>query len=219
MYVFSINAGRAEPIANDKASGMTGIYKRPLATPVAITALGIEGDVICDSENHGGVDQAIYLYGLPDYAWWSTVLGADLAPGTFGENLTITALETAQMRIGDRLHIGGLTLEVAAPRIPCLTLAHRMGEPAFLKRFREAERPGVYCRVIDEGTIQRGDAVAYESYPGGQVSVLELFRDFFAPTPDAAVIRRYLATPLADRARRYQEVQLGRLLAQPTTQP
>lgn len=69
MYVFSINAGRAEPIANAKASGMTGIYKRPLTTPVTITRLGIESDVICDTENHGGSDQAIYVYGLADYAW------------------------------------------------------------------------------------------------------------------------------------------------------
>jgi MOSC domain-containing protein YiiM len=89
-----------------------------------------------------------------------------------------------------------------------------MGEPTFLKRFREAERPGVYCRVINEGTIQSGDAVRYESYSGVRVSVLEVFCDFFEPTPDAAVIRRYLATPLAYRARRDKEVQLERLLAQ-----
>lgn len=141
-------------------------------------------------------------------------MGTELAPGTFGENITITNLETAHMAIGDRLYIGQLTLEVTAPRIPCVTLAQRMGEPAFLKRFREAERPGVYCRVIDQGTIQSGDAVRYASYSGVQVSVLELFRDFFEPTPDAAVLRRYLATPLADRARRDKELQLERLLVQ-----
>jgi MOSC domain-containing protein YiiM len=216
MRIFSVNCGHAEPIANAKASGMTGIYKRPLATAVTITSLGVPGDVICDTDNHGGVDQAIYLYGLADYAWWSNALGYNLAPGTFGENITISDLETAHMLIGDRLHIGQLTLEVTAPRIPCVTLAQRMGEAAFLKRFREAERPGVYCRVIDEGTIQHGDAVAYESYTGERVSVLELFRDFFAPTPELDTLRRYLAAPLAHRARRDKEVQLERLLAQQT---
>jgi MOSC domain-containing protein YiiM len=81
------------------------------------------------------------------------------------------------------------------------------------KHFRAAERPGVYCRVIEEGTIACGDAVRYESYIGIRVSALELFRDFFTPTADAATIRRYLATPLAHRARRDKEVQLERLLA------
>jgi MOSC domain-containing protein YiiM len=214
MYAYSINAGRAEPIANAKASGMTGIYKRPLAIPVAITSLGIAGDAICDTENHGGLDQALYLYGLADYVWWSSALGLELGPGTFGDNITLSDLETADLAIGDRFHIGALTIEVSAPRIPCVTLARRMGDPAFLKRFREAERPGVYCRVIAEGTIQNGDPVSYQAYGGERVSVRELFRDFFEPTADAAIIRHYLATPLADRARRDKEAQLERALAQ-----
>lgn len=213
MYIFSINAGRAEPMAHAKASGMTGIYKRPLAGPVLITSLGIEGDAICDIENHGGVDQAIYLYSQVDYALWNTELGLELVPGTFGENITITDLKTADIAIGDQLHIGQLILEVTAPRIPCVTLARRMGDPAFLKRFREAERPGVYCRVINEGAIQCADGVRYKAYAGVRVSALEIFRDFFEPTSDPVVIRQYLAAPLAQRARRDKELQLERLLA------
>jgi MOSC domain-containing protein YiiM len=213
MRVLSVNCGRAEPIANAKASGMTGIYKRPVATALAVTTLGLAEDAICDTENHGGVDQAIYVYGAPDYAWWSSVLGYDLEPGTFGENITITDLESANLAIGDRLHIGALTLEVTAPRIPCVTLARRMNDPAFLKRFREAERPGVYCRVIQEGMIQAGDEVQYESYAGESVSAIELFRDFFEPHDDEATIRRHLRAPLAFRACRDKEAQLERLLA------
>lgn len=213
MHVLSINRGRAEPLANAKAVGVTGIYKRPLDQPVAITSLGIAGDAICDTENHGGVDQALYIYGMPDYAWWQSALGRDLEPGTFGENLTIAGLESARLLIGDRLHIGTVTLEVTAPRIPCVTLARRMDDPAFLKKFRAAERPGVYCRVIREGTIQAGDAVRHEPYTGEPVSALALFRDFFEPHHDEATIRRHLAAPIAIRARRDKEQQLAKLLA------
>ena len=67
----------------------------------------------------------------------------ELAPGTFGENLTISELESAPLAIGDRLHISGVILEVTAPRIPCWKLAQRMGDPGFVKRFRAAERPGL----------------------------------------------------------------------------
>lgn len=212
VQILSVNRGRAEPMPDAKASGFTGIYKRPVLGAVAITAYGLVGDAICDTENHGGVDQAIYIYGAPDYAWWSEVLGRTLEPGTFGENLTISMLESAHLRIGDRLHIGTVTLEVTSPRIPCVTLARRMDDPAFLKKFRAAERPGVYCRVIREGSLQAGDAVQFEPYSQPTVSVIEYFRDFFEPQLDEATIRRYLAAPVHYVTRQEKEEQLAQLL-------
>jgi MOSC domain-containing protein YiiM len=213
MNVFSINRGRAEPITNAKKSGVTGIYKRPVNGAVAITREGVADDVICDRKNHGGPDQAIYIYGMPEYAWWSDELGYQVLPGTFGENLTLTDFLSASMAIGDQLHIGDVILEVTAPRIPCVTLARRMDDPAFLVRFRAAARPGVYCRVISEGSIQVGDPVTYHPYQGERVTVVELFHDFFTPDHDVATLRRHLAAPLAIRARREKEEQLARLLA------
>ena len=144
MQLISINIGRTQAIQGAKASGTTGIYKLPVEA-AQITAEGLADDAICDRENHGGVDQAVYVYGTPDYAWWSAELGRALAPGTFGENLTITDLASARLNVGDRLRIGAVVLEVTAPRIPCVTLATRMGDPAFVKRFRHAERPGLYA--------------------------------------------------------------------------
>ena len=201
MQLISINIGQARVIRKAKASGTTGIYKSPVDLPVEITALGLAGDVICDSANHGGVDQAVYVYGTTDYAWWSAELGRDLAPGTFGENLTISELESAQLSIGDRLHVGSVILEVTAPRIPCATLAARMGDPAFVKRFRYAERPGLYCRVIHEGVVQVGDPVRIERYAGETILAIEMFRDYYANNLDEAAIRRQLAAPIAVRAR------------------
>lgn len=212
MRILSVNRGRAEPIAGAKASGVTGIYKRPVEAALLVTALGLAGDAICDTDNHGGVDQAVYVYGAPDYAWWSAELGAALAPGTFGENLTVDGLESAALAVGDRLRAGALLLEVTAPRIPCVTLARRMGDPAFLKRFRAAERPGVYCRVIQEGLALAGAQVRYEPFSGERVGVVELFRDFFEPRQDEATLRRHLAAPIDWRSRRDKEQQLARLL-------
>ena len=142
MHVVSVHRGQAEPMSTAKASGCTGIYKRPLLGAVAITADGLSGDAMCDTENHGGVEQAIYIYGTPDYAWWSRTLGRVLEPGIFGENLPVTGRASAHVFVGDRVHIGTVTLEVTAPRIPCVTLARRMDDPAGLKKFRAAERPG-----------------------------------------------------------------------------
>ena len=208
MHLISINVGQVQPIQNAKSSGTTGIFKLPVHAPVAISRGGLAGDAICDIENHGGVDQAVYVFGASDYAHWSRILGRELAPGTFGENLTVSQLESAEMNIGDRLHIGTVGLQVTAPRIPCVTLAARMGDPEFLKLFRKVERPGLYCRVLQEGTVRAGDAVMLERYTGETISVIDMFRDFYTPHLDEAAVRGYLAAPIAIRARIDKERQL-----------
>jgi MOSC domain-containing protein YiiM len=214
MQLISVNIGQPRSIQNAKASGQTGIYKLPVYEPVQITQNGLPGDAICDVENHGGVDQAVYLFGAPDYAWWSAQIGRELSPGAFGENLTISELESTDFSIGDRLHVGSVILEVTAPRIPCVTLAVRMADPTFVKRFRHAERPGLYGRVIQEGFVQVGDLVRVERYTGETITALEMFRDFYAPDRSEATLRRHLAAPIAIRARVEKEAQLDKLLAQ-----
>lgn len=209
MQVLSINIGRAHPIATAKSSGVTGIYKLPATGPVAVTSLGLAGDAVCDTENHGGVDQAVYIYGEPDYAWWSAELEQALSPGTFGENITLSDLESTRLSIGDRLYFAEVVLEVTAPRIPCVTLAARMADPTFVKRFRHAERPGVYCRVIREGTIAPGEPVRLEPHPGATITVLEMFRDFYAADWTESRLRRHLAAPIAVRDRVDLEARLA----------
>jgi len=213
MEIISVNVGRAQRIETAKSTETTGIYKLPVAAPAQITALGLEGDAVCDVKHHGGVDQAVYVYGGPDYAWWSRELGRELFPGTFGENLTIGGLESGLLSVGDRLHAAEVILEVTAPRIPCATLAARMGDPQFVKRFRRAERPGVYCRVIREGSIRAGEPVRYEPYTGDTIGVGEMFRNFYEPDWDEARLRRHLAAPVAIRDRIERAEQLSKLLA------
>jgi len=210
MQLVSVNTGREESIRNGKKTASSGIFKRPAAGPVEITPLGLKGDTIVDTDNHGGPDQAVYVYGMEDYAFWQTALGRDLLPGTFGENLTINGLESALFNIGDRLVIGPVTLEVTAPRIPCGTLAARMDDPQFLKRFRQAGRPGLYCRVIQTGMVQAGDQVTRVPYSGEKISVLELVHSFYEPDLDETELRRLLATPIGMRARIALESRISR---------
>lgn len=211
MRLRSVNAARARPIAG--AKGLTGIFKEPVAGPLLATPAGLEGDTVCDAKHHGGPDQALYLYGTPDYAWFSAALGRALEPGTFGENLTVDGLESARVAVGDRFRAGGALLEVTAPRIPCATLAARMDDLGFVKRFRAAERPGLYCRVVEAGALRAGDPVAWEPYAGERVMVLELFRAFYDPAPSEADLRRHLRAPIAARTRADTEARLQKLTA------
>lgn len=205
MHLVSVNVGQPRPIK--AKSGMTGIYKQPQSGPVQVGRLGLAGDAIIDVENHGGVDQAVYLYGTPDYAWWSAELGGQLAPGTFGENLTISELVSADYSIGDRFYVGAVLLEVTSPRIPCVTLATRMGDPKFVKRFAAAERFGLYCRVITPGVVQAGDPVAYAPYVGDTVTALAMFQRFYTQEFPADWLRRAIAAPIhAGAKREYAEL-------------
>jgi len=212
MELISINIGQERSMPNAKASGKTGIYKLPANTPVQIASNGIPGDVICDTKHHGGPDQAIYIYGTADYQWWADALGQELSPGTFGENLTIRELESASLRVGDILQIGGASLQVTSPRMPCVTLAARMGKATFKEQFRQAERPGLYCRVLQGGQVQAGDPVHLDGYGGETVSILQMFRDYYIPDLYEATLRRYLAAPISMRTRTEKEKQLQKLL-------
>jgi MOSC domain-containing protein YiiM len=213
LRLLSVNVGTETPIEGAGKSGKTGIFKRGVDGPVAVSPLGLAGDTISDTENHGGVDQAVYIYGAPDYAWWSEELGRELSPGTFGENLTVSGLRSAEWCIGDRFVVGSAILEITAPRIPCSTLSARMGDRMFVKRFMRAERPGLYCRVVRGGEVRAGDVVESERYEGEKVLALELFRDFFDSRTPEGKLRRHLSVPIAARARVQKEKQLERLLA------
>jgi MOSC domain-containing protein YiiM len=215
MRVLSVNAGQAAPIQSGRKHWQTGIYKQPVSGPVEVTAEGLAGDAVLNRKHHGGPDQAVYVYTAEDYAWWAGELGRELAPGTFGENLTLEGLRSAELVIGDRLEVGEVMLEVTAARIPCGTLAARMGDRYFVKRFKAAERPGVYCRVIRAGRVRTGDTVVLTRYPGEPLSVLEMFREFYNEDPDEAMIHRHLRAPVAIRDREYQEERLAKLIGRP----
>lgn len=206
MRLLSVNIGRPEHIPGHTA--LTGIVKRPVSGPVEIGPLGLPGDAVMDTKNHGGFDQAVYLYGQPDYDWWAEQLGRPLPPGLFGENLTVSGLESANILIGDRFQIGDVLLEATSPRNPCATFAARMGgDPHWVKRFFAAGRMGVYGRVLRAGTVEAGIPVAYTRFAGEAVPITELSRDYKNPAPDR--MRWLLKAPLHRDLRAQYEAALA----------
>jgi MOSC domain-containing protein YiiM len=174
--VLSVNAARERPLEQQGRVIRTGIFKEPAAGAVRVGPLGLEGDHIHDRRYHGGPDKAVYGYAKEDYAWWEKELGKPLPPGVFGENLTLEGLELEATRAGDILAAGTARLQAVSPRIPCRTLAARMGDPGFAKRFQQAGRFGVYFRVLTPGEVKAGDAARWESRNGEGALIVELGR-------------------------------------------
>jgi MOSC domain-containing protein YiiM/predicted kinase len=208
MHVVSINRGRAEHLRHRSYDGVTGIFKQPVGGAVAIGSLGLEADAVMDRKHHGGPDQAVYLYRQEDYDWWSAELGRTIAPGTFGDNLTIAGLPGPGAIIGSRLDFGEVVLEVTAPRIPCNTLAARMDDPTFAKRFMAADRPGIYCRVIRPGVLAAGARVTVAPFTGDPVSTLDIFRARYR-RPEIVELQRFLAAPFDERTRAKYAAELA----------
>lgn len=211
MKLISINIAHERTIHRKDRDEKTGIFKMPTDRPVRVNKLGLEQDVIVSKKHHGGPDQAVYVYGTPDYDWWSEELGREITPGTFGENLTISGLESATFNIGDLLHVGEIALQVTAPRIPCGTFAARMEVPNWVKKFRQTERPGLYCRVMKEGVIKVGDPVSMKSYEEETISILEMYRDYYVKDKSRETLLRHLKAPIAIRARKDIEKELQNL--------
>ena len=210
MRVASVNVGVAETIRRGDQEIRTGIRKQSVAGSVPIHRDGVGDDVICNTVHHGGPDQAVYVYGTTDYEWWSAELGVTLEPGRFGENLTIDGLP-GDMNVGDRLLIGSVILEATSPRIPCATLAAELGDSGFGLRFRQAERPGFYFRVLNDGEVAAGDGITLIEDESSTVSMLELFRLRYVPSPGKATLERVLEVPLAERMRDQFQAKLDTL--------
>ncbi|AWR86428.1 hypothetical protein Mtai_v1c11860 [Meiothermus taiwanensis WR-220] len=200
MRLISINLGNPQPLQIGNRATTTGIYKNPTEA-AQISTLGLVGDHISDQEHHGGPDQAVYVYSAEDYDWWMEQLGEALPPGMFGENLTFSSFGAEPVRIGDRFKVGEVLLEATAPRIPCSTLAARMNDPQFVKKFRQAARPGFYARVLEAGRVQQGDPIQKISAPAAFPTLSEVFHLWYDKAPEAARLRWILTAPLAERAR------------------
>lgn len=169
--VLSVNTGRIAPFETPKKKTRSAIVKTPVAGVVAVRNNLVGDDDQADKKYHGGPDQAVYAYARESYEWWEGELGKPLTNGTFGENLTTEGIDVDEALIGERWRIGSTLLEITAPRIPCSTLASRMGDTKFVKTFANGRRPGAYFRIIEPGELSAGDDVLIVSRPDHEVTV------------------------------------------------
>jgi MOSC domain-containing protein YiiM len=201
MRVESVNAAHdVDVLQVGSRSVETGIRKLPVERG-RIGELGLDGDLVADQENHGGPDQAVYLYSREDYSWWEQELDESHPPGSFGENLTLSSFGPDEVRIGDRFRVGEALLEATAPRIPCGVFAMHVRRAEWVKRFAAAERTGVYARVLEPGEVAAGDPVERLNRNGDLPTVVELVRVWYDRDAEPERLERLLAAPLAERAR------------------
>ena len=205
--VVSVNVGAPRTVEWQGRQVRSAIWKEPAGGPVEVRGVNLAGDDQADRRVHGGTHKAVYAYATGDYRWWSEQLGVELAPGTFGENLTVDGYDLSGAEVGERWRVGTCVLEVSEPRYPCFKLGMRMGTADFVDLFGMVGRLGTYLRIVAEGTVTAGDTVEMVSRPGQRLTVAELAgaRD----TDDTGLLARVAAHPAV--AERWAEAARRRL--------
>jgi MOSC domain-containing protein YiiM len=178
-HVVSVNVGTPRVVDWFGRRVTTAIWKQPVAGRVPIAGVNLEGDDQADRRVHGGPAMAVYAYAAEDYEWWSEELGVPLAPGTFGDNLTLEGVDLHACSVGETWAVG--------------TARIRMGDAGFVERFAAARRFGAYFAIEGSGSIAAGDGARLLARPDDVLTIAE----FIAAHEDSDVglLRR-----LADHA-------------------
>jgi MOSC domain-containing protein YiiM len=169
--VVSVNVGRPHTVDWYGREVTSAIWKQPVDGRRRLRGLNVDGDDQADRRVHGGPTKAVYVYATEDYSWWGAVLGVTLAPGTFGDNLTVSGADLAERVVGERWRIGTAVLRVTEPRIPCFKLGMRMGDAGFVEQFADAGRPGTYLAIDVEGEAGAGDPIELLHRPDHDVTI------------------------------------------------
>ena len=171
----AVLTGKARAFRGDEASA---IAKTPVDGALRVGLLGIDGDEQADLTVHGGIDKAIHHYPRDHYGWWAGELGDHAlleAPGAFGENISTEGLIESEACIGDRYRLGSALVEISQGRQPCWKLGHRFGVATVPATVVATRRSGWYYRVIEEGAVAAGDALALVERPLPEWSVDRVF--------------------------------------------
>jgi MOSC domain-containing protein YiiM len=164
----------------------SAIHKLPVDGGVWLGYKGLLGDAQADLKVHGGPDKAVNVYASEHYPFWEAELCVEAVPpderpgppradfarwGAFGENFTVRGLVETDVCIGDVFTVGGVQVQVSQPRQPCWKLARRMATRDMVLRVQQTGYTGWYFRVLREGEVRAGDAIARLARPHAEWTV------------------------------------------------
>ncbi len=206
--VISINVGLPTEFEYKGRKAKSAIWKNPVNGKIFARGINLVGDDQADREAHGGYDKAVYAYASEDLTWWENEIGREIKPGELGENLTLKGISVNDALIGERWKVGEVILEVSEPRIPCWRLGVRMNDKTFPRKFTKVLKPGAYLRIIQEGSLEKGNSVEVIDKPDHALSVRDVFEIY---TQTHANANRILeVSKMSDAWRRWADETMQR---------
>ena len=140
-------------VTNLCVSPEKGTEKAPQASARFIENFGIEQDAHASAETHRQVSllatESIQV--IRDK-------GVDVAPGAFGENLCVSGIDLAAVKIGDVLEIGDrVRLEITQIGKEC----HTRCSIYFRAGLCIMPTDGLFAKVITGGEVKEGDTIRH----------------------------------------------------------
>ncbi|UKM64596.1 MOSC domain-containing protein [Flavobacteriaceae bacterium GSB9] len=177
MQITSTNLSKPTTITWNGKTQQTGIFKTPTNMPIFLGKSGVQNDAVIDRKYHGGEFKACYLFSENQYGYWQDLYpNLDWDWGMFGENLTVKNLDETKIYVGDIYKIGNAIVQITEPREPCFKLGIRFGSQSIIKQFIEHSFPGTYIRIIEEGTVEKGDVFQLIEKNTNSLTTAELFK-------------------------------------------
>lgn len=143
--VFSLNSSKTK-----------GIPKAPIPKALLIEGMGLAGD----AHAAGGLKQ-VSLLSIESIRRQQECIrikkqGAALQAGDFAENITTEGIKLTDLKIGDRLKVGGVALlEISQIGKECHTYC------AIYRRTGDCIMPreGIFARILKGGEVETGDEI------------------------------------------------------------
>lgn len=180
MEIISTNIAQPQTFQWNGKEITTGIYKKPIQTPLYLGKTNVKGDEVSDRKVHGGAFKACYLFSANHYPYWKKLYpNLEWSYGMFGENLTVKNLDEKQIFVGDIYKVGNALVQITQPREPCFKFAHKFGNQAVLKQFIDYGYSGTYVRVLEEGTVKAGDFFQLVNRLEDSLSIFHFFNLLF----------------------------------------
>ena len=206
--IVSLNIGLPRRVVFNGQVVTTGIFKEPTDGHVMVRRLNLDGDKQADLTVHGGVDKAVYSYAAEHYDYWRGELPSMNLPwGMFGENFTTQGLLEDNVNIGDTLQVGSAKLMVTQPRMPCYKLGVRFGRMDIVRRFMASGRPGIYCKVLGEGEVVKGDKINIIRKDKNNVTVIDIVRMYIRDHGDIETMKRAIKIGALPEGWKYEFLQ------------
>lgn len=206
ITIDSIQVGKVitegDPLTRDvnKRVWTSAFRKTIVDSAVTVSELGIEGDQVADTKNHGGPDKAILCYaGIHYQTWADEHPELVFAAGGFGENLTLGKVTEADVCIGDRLKCGDCELEISQPRQPCWKISRRWQTKTMTKEVVQTGRTGWYLRVVTGGALVAGATLELIERPHPDWSVARANDVLFGRESDRMTVHALMSLPPLSR--------------------
>lgn len=126
-----------------------GMRKHPVGRATVTQGHGIDGDA-----HAGDTTRQVSLLAAESIAKMRNK-GLDLGPGDFAENITTRGIDLAALKVGSRLEIGDVLLEISQIGKVChnrCAIYYQAGDCVM-------PREGVFAKVIEDGEIKVGDNI------------------------------------------------------------